>query len=1083
MNKYLLKRLLSFAVLTIFLSAFAPVGAFADILSAQANVDAIGGGITVSGNAGESGKQIAVAITSPKNEMCYVTQVTSAKDGEFAVVYKIRERINGTYKIALNGFGFSNPREIYCDVNCFKDVEVSDICYTTEASQQIREIYPYGNLTANASIVNNTNSQLKLSLYKAWYNQGAGKVSSAVKTDKAVAPGEYASFKTAYNNTEKTSDIVFKTFLWNDKLSPQTEAAAVSYDDMFTDAGQWYREFAKGILRPDEGTAEFTVCLNKPIDEFGTGYDFLFSVLPSRKLKTGGTNLFAVTFPTAPQDSLLAVVRDADGVARYGGIKYSNLKYDLGEKFNLAVSWKIGGNIKMYVNGELMSSSPLADGFSDDNLPYSFRVCCGEPFNTSQMKISTRELTQAELEENPNSNFTLSEDTGVLTVDNMQKRIYQTTPWQAENAYNAFVPINLTENRCYTLGEKIYCRYASVNYGGDTAQHRINVEIRNSDGEIVDSMDRNVTVSADGKYHIYSLDLNNIHGADLYSVKTTVDGVEYMSKISVLPPVDNSVPDGIFADFYGQDLEYHMDSGYAEKLNSKFIRNQAAFAWYTVEPQKGQFNWSKTDEFVNRLKKNGTQCLGVLGKWPRWAAQEPTDDEKENMQKFYETFTSWKPKDIDDWREYVYHTVSRYKDDVKYWEIINEVNFKAPYNAAAFTGTNEEYAQLLKTAYEAAKEADPDCVILTSGFTSNSSADPSLPLLLTESKYSNGYYDVYNVHGYNGAKVWQDAINKLKENNPSAKFIMSEYMPMSVSDEGEKAMDNILSEISFMNLGADKYLNMGTWSDNFLDIYSNSPTLAYQATGVFQNSIRKCDEKTTSYSFENDNIFCIKDCFVRTDGKYLSIFGSTVGKNIVIEFDGRPAAVYDIYGRKIKGSDGGVNAKVAFNSLVYIVTDEPISVTGVSYDTKNKIANSGFEQTSASGDADGWTKREYGGTAELTDDSYEGEYAVAISNTDSGKSTYIFREVSIDTAGTYTFSAMVKNSGSSAVKVMLRVYDRDGDSSAIEVFNVTFGEYTKIQKDFTINQSGFDSHAFIIGIPQGAGEVTVDNVELLYKND
>lgn len=78
---------------------------------------------------------------------------------------------------------------------------------------------------------------------------------------------------------------------------------------------------------------------------------------------------------------------------------------------------------------------------------------------------------------------------------------------------------------------------------------------------------------------------------------------------------------------------------------------------------------------------------------------------------------------------------------------------------------------------------------------------------------------------------------------------------------------------------------------------------------------------------------------------------------------------------------------------------------------------------------------------------------------------------------------MVKNSGSSAVKVMLRVYDRDGDSSAIEVFNVTFGEYTKIQKDFTINQSGSDSYAFIIGIPQGVGEVTVDNAELVYKND
>ena len=1082
MNKNFFKKLLSFAIAAVLSSAFVPTGAFADVLSAQATADG-SGSIAITGTADGSGRQIGITVTSPSGELCYITQVTSAQDGGFAAAYKIQNRLNGTYKVSISTYGLSGARELFCNVDIFKNVDVSDIYFTPTVSNRIHEIYPSGAMLANADIANNTNSQIKADFYREKFNQNYSRILSSVKTSKTAAPASYEKFEAVLDNSGNSPDAAYRVFLWNENLTPYTEAAHLSYDDMFTNAGSWYCEFARGIIRPDEGTVEFTVTLNKPIEEFGTGYDFLFSVLPSKQLENGGTNIFGITFPSAPQDALLTVVRDARGTARYGSIPYDRLNYNIGEKFNLAMSWKKGGSIKMYLNGGLISSSPLADSFGDENLPYSFRVCTGEPFNTNQMRICSKELTAEELASEPSEDFTANTYTTALVTDNMQKRNYYTTPWHTENNYSTFVPIMLTQNQCYTFGEDIYCRYAGVNYGSDAKVYRVNIEIANSDGVAVGTVQRNVTVPPDGKYHIYSLKLNDIRSADLYCVKTTVNGTAYGSNISVLAANDNSVPDGKFSEFYGQDLEYHMDSAYVRKLGAKLVRNQAAFAWYTVEPQKGQFNWSTTDEFVKRTKKDGMQCLAVLGKWPHWAAQEPTDDEKANMQKYHDSFTSWKHKDINDWRDYVYQTVSRYKDDVKYWEIINEVNFKAPYNAAAFTGTNEEYAQLLKTAYEAAKEADPDCVILTSGFTSNSSADPTLPLMLTGSEYADGYFDVYNIHGYNGTKVWENAVANLRENNPSAALFMDEYMPMAYADGDEKAFNNILSEIGFMNLGAEKYLNMGTWSDNFLDITTESPTLCYQATGIFQNSIRKCDEKLPSYTFDGDGIFCIKECFKRTDGKYLSIFGSTVGKNIVIEFDGRPAAVYDIYGRKIKGSDGGVNAKVAFNSLVYIVTDEPISVTGVSYDTKNKIANSGFEQTSASGDADGWTKREYGGTAELTDDSYEGEYAVAISNTDSGKSTYIFREVSIDTAGTYTFSAMVKNSGSSAVKVMLRVYDRDGDSSAIEVFNVTFGEYTKIQKDFTINQSGSDSYAFIIGIPQGVGEVTVDNAELVYKND
>ena len=43
------------------------------------------------------------------------------------------------------------------------------------------------------------------------------------------------------------------------------------------------------------------------------------------------------------------------------------------------------------------------------------------------------------------------------------------------------------------------------------------------------------------------------------------------------------------------------------------------------------------------------------------------------------------------WRDYVYQVMSRYAGTVKYFEIVNEVNFRTEKNSASFSGTAEEY--------------------------------------------------------------------------------------------------------------------------------------------------------------------------------------------------------------------------------------------------------------------------------------------------------------------------------------------------------------------------------------------------------
>lgn len=60
------------------------------------------------------------------------------------------------------------------------------------------------------------------------------------------------------------------------------------------------------------------------------------------------------------------------------------------------------------------------------------------------------------------------------------------------------------------------------------------------------------------------------------------------------------------------------------------------------------------------------------------------------------------------WGDFIYRTVSEYKDRINCWEIWNEPN-AAPFMNPPRPGI---YARLLKTAYIRAREADPDCTIV-----------------------------------------------------------------------------------------------------------------------------------------------------------------------------------------------------------------------------------------------------------------------------------------------------------------------------------------------------------------------------------
>jgi len=150
------------------------------------------------------------------------------------------------------------------------------------------------------------------------------------------------------------------------------------------------------------------------------------------------------------------------------------------------------------------------------------------------------------------------------------------------------------------------------------------------------------------------------------------------SKVFHIP----SEMDGLVA----QRLEWMKELG--------ILWDRSDWWWHVIEPEPGRFDFSLPDRIVERFEAAGVQIYPILCYGAAWFEQGKTGPTTEEERRAF--------------AEYVYQTVSRYKEYFTYWSVWNEPNilpFWAPEPNA------DDYAALLKVAYQAAKRADPECKI------------------------------------------------------------------------------------------------------------------------------------------------------------------------------------------------------------------------------------------------------------------------------------------------------------------------------------------------------------------------------------
>lgn len=187
------------------------------------------------------------------------------------------------------------------------------------------------------------------------------------------------------------------------------------------------------------------------------------------------------------------------------------------------------------------------------------------------------------------------------------------------------------------------------------------------------------------------------------------------------------------------------------------------FWWNSIEPTKGS-DWNPDfmpDYILDREKNDGREVVGLISQAPTWAtgSTSPAAPPK-NLDLPYNDPNNY-------WGQFVKRIVTRYKGRINTWIIWNEPDVWDANNPGhTWGGTVEQFYQLQKVAYQAAKSVDPNIQVTLPGLTywwdaqfgrrqffdrllEVASKDPTAPA-------NNWYFDVAVLQLYNNPKMLYD---------------------------------------------------------------------------------------------------------------------------------------------------------------------------------------------------------------------------------------------------------------------------------------------------------------------------------------
>ncbi len=142
-------------------------------------------------------------------------------------------------------------------------------------------------------------------------------------------------------------------------------------------------------------------------------------------------------------------------------------------------------------------------------------------------------------------------------------------------------------------------------------------------------------------------------------------------------------------------------------------------------------------QYVRDLRKEGICIFGEIAQCPRELSSRP--DARQEAGDAGPEFNRVRPRDYVLWDALMEQLAADFRDDIQVWEIWNEANLKDRY----WTGTAEEFAELVEHTSGALRRGNPKARIAAAGFT-NGVGDGFADRLLTLGM--GRHIDIFSVH-------------------------------------------------------------------------------------------------------------------------------------------------------------------------------------------------------------------------------------------------------------------------------------------------------------------------------------------------
>ncbi|HAI11667.1 MAG TPA: hypothetical protein DCM28_08175 [Phycisphaerales bacterium] len=886
--------------------------------------------------------------------------------------------------------------------------------------------------------------------------------------------------------------IVLNFLAHSESLAEPLSWGKQSDGDMLHNDGQKISCYAPGIIRADQGTVQMTVLMDKPSSELGNDWEPLFQMTPAKEI--GGNSLMTLMFPqlSYKEPGIWFVVRsDASSPVSYGKVHYSDVSFDAGQVVHFAFSW--GEQLRVYINGKRVGSAAFNQPISP--IPAVFHLARVSPFRTQSVKISSIQLEDQQIARDAQQSLDVDTHTTFLVQDALKTVQTFVTPWHKHSKYASVTPHWSPATQSFVLGDEVTFPLLLVNESDRDQQAEIQIKVSQSSGEMVCEQSTKLNIKAMSGFTESNIPITGMPSLpDHYQLETIITigkaVTQYSSHITVIPTPQLSVSDGKLAQYLGYHYDLSFDAKPLKQMGVHWVRMWGVepFLWFNAEPVKGQFQWEKADLVIQQVKANDLQLLGLLGNMPRWAAVEPSEDHKA-QHPLANVPARWKPRSFDEWENYAGKVMQRYKHDVHYWEVCNEIDFHPPGKPASFSGSTDEYLQMLKRVYKQSRMVSDQTRVLLSGLSLGSVFDPAMATDLIE-KGACDSIDIFNMHAYQVMHRVDELTKAVHAIKPGMPFWQTEQMWMNISNQEKRLWLTPAIYLWFMEKGFEKFFTFG-----FYDMYFNratlSPTRDHYVNAIFQNQVRACDQYIGKLTFEGDAAFTVRHQLKRTDGKILTVIGSEVGANDLVLAKQNHITAVDLMGHTIPVKMDDIQVKCTVSDMAYIISDQPLVITNVRQSGVTPLmANGSFEDVTGdidmaglqAGKAAQWTMRRTDfdpqGSIQLDRDARTGRFAMRVQSSGAGR-VYVFEDVKIPAPGDYLFTAHFKknNPGDSAVPYM-SFFNRDENIIKVHQLTDIGSDYQQCRMVIHFDKTPPSPVALILGIFKGVGQLLVDDVNI-----